>query len=159
MLLIVNFQLLSQEILYDDISEFNPIFFNNNLSSKKMLDKLNRKTLKQSVESLNLVNLKKIKGDSIKHRLFNQTKVYYNVRFKSMKYKTITQSDLNLNYSLKSDNPIYYNGILIPYKNIAICIDAIYEVQIIDKDKYDHLANDVINIWTLKPKKRTGYIK
>lgn len=158
LLFVVNLKLLSQEILYNDFSENQTVFFNENLSSEQMLNKLSRKKIKQSVENIDVINLKKIKGDSIKHQLFNKNRGYFNVRLKSMTYKTISQSELNLRYNLESDNPIYFDGVLIPFKHIVVCIDAIYEIQKISKSQYDHLTNDVLNIWTLKPKKRTGYI-
>lgn len=68
--------------------------------------------------------------------------------------KTITKVELNLKNNLPPNNEIYYDGFLIEYKDINICVNTINEIEIVKANSSNKLKTNVINIWTIEKENR-----
>lgn len=108
-------------------------------------------TKKELITELNVL---KDKPNRKKHKFFNLTE--NGIVFVTLNKKTAfkTQSELNDFFGIDKNNGVYVNGYLIEHFDYKIATESIIEIELIEPDSENKLANKAINVWTLTEKER-----
>ena len=114
----------------------------------------NGNVIETKKELITELNVLKDKPSRKEHKFFNLTE--NGIVFVTLNKKTAfkTQSELNDFFGIDKNNGVYVNGYLIEHSDYKIATESIFEIELIDPDSENKLANKVINVWTLTEKER-----
>ena len=143
----ISSNIYSQEFIkLTDAKNENPtVVFNSKIiGNLKIVDSLDLKKIKE-------ITVLKNKPQSDGHlNHLNNLSEYGLISIKIDKeIKSKKQSELNIFFGFKSDNPIYIDGYLIQNPNYEIAIEAITEIEKISPNSKNNLKTEILNIWTL----------
>jgi hypothetical protein len=125
--------------------EIPTVIFNNNiLGNLKIIDSIEQKYIKEIAVYKNVIHT----DGHLNH--FNNLSEYgiiYIQIDKEMKSKK--QSEWNIFFGFKEDNPIYIDGYLIRNSEYEIATESICEIAKVLPNLKNSLKTEVLNIWTL----------
>jgi hypothetical protein len=146
-LILISSNIYSQEFIKLPVAKKeNPtVVFNSKIiGNLKIIDSFEQNKIKE-------VTVFKNKPQSDGHlNHFNNLSEYGLISIKIDKeIKSKKQSEWNIFFGFKSDNPIYIDGYLIQDPDYEIATESISEIEKVLPNSKNNLKTEILNIWTL----------